>query len=297
MSPLFFAAAPQTLEIIVMLNLFLFLVFVLCGSAQANDRFDSIHMDKHCGPVPWEAYQVAKFSSSGENHQEVNAGGEVNTVTQTGSGNVGVKNGKSFEHDGESVALPVSGEQWTAMYLTYMSCVVRVNKGDDVGQMWKDALKAGAIKDVDDISTFMRSAGTLMNPSADAWWKEFKTLMNNEFMGQNARLEEIMTSLNDYSQAETDQAVQLAAHAEAAQAMVVRVDTLYLDVRELREHYIELKAAHAALESAFNDFKAHESELDTKLGERLKKLEKQMDELHDVVNLLTTSIKAKADNS
>lgn len=278
-------------------HFFTFLTFVLCGSAQANDRFDSVHMDKHCGPVPWEAYQVAKFSSSGENHQEVGVGGEANALTQTGSGNVTVKNGKTFEHDGESVALPISGEQWTAMYLTYMSCVVRVNRGDDVGEMWKDALKAGAIKSMDDISAFMRSAGTLMNPSADAWWREFKTLMNNEFMNQNAQLEAIAGSMDNLEQVQADQQAALTAQTEAAKATMVRVDMLYVDVRELRQHYIELKAAYAALESSFNDFKAHESTLDTELSERLKKLEKQMDELHGVVEMLTESIETKAENS
>lgn len=248
------------------------LLTALLSVAQANDptnRIAEVHQHKVCGPVPWEAFQVSEYGQVKDSSTTVGVEGEGDALTQSGSGKMDVATDKTVSQDGEAFALPVSGDQWMMMYMTYMDCVTRSEMGEEVGDLWKAALRNKEDASFEDVSKFVRSTAILLHPSADTWWEHFEELLDAKFDVQDAQIK-----------AERD-----------------RVDTLYADVRDLRQKYADLAASHAALEQAFQDFKKEAQEQDTVLWKHVIKLEKLVEDLSDDVHEIKDDIVEKAANS
>jgi hypothetical protein len=251
-----------------------------------TDRLDEVHQHEFCGPVPWEAFQVATYESHNTATNEVGVEGNANALTQSGGGKITVKNGKTVDDNGDIMALPVSGQQWTAMYITYMSCIVSLNTGakpENVKGLWKSAMKNGVVKSATDATDFMRAAGTLMNPAADGWREQMKAMLTT------------LSTTHDVDVAALSADQQ--AQAAALEAELGRVDDLYTQTTELRTNYIALKSAHDNLVQVFEDTKATQSDINDEVLDRLKGLEKKVDDLGEVVIVLQENIKTEAEDS
>ncbi|MFA5946653.1 MAG: hypothetical protein WC813_01375 [Patescibacteria group bacterium] len=198
-------------------------------------RSEDIHVDKVCGPVPWEAFQYAKYKETTENAQDVSAEGQADVVAKTGTAQVGVKNNASLYVEGEVVDLDLTGDQWTVLYLAYMECVSQSDSSKDVKTMWQQAVKGKIIKSMDDVSAFMTSAPTLRNSSANIWWKEMKEMIGEEFDLQ-------------------DEKIKIAS---------TRVDALYEVIAELQEKSAGFEVNIADLQGEVTSLQSKVSVLET----------------------------------
>lgn len=180
--------------------------------AAEMDRVGQVHVDKVCGPVPWEAFQWQQVQKKDSNAQDLN--GQLKTDGKELEAGVGLKNNSFTDVDGTTTSLPINGDQWVTMYLIYMECVSERDAGKTVDSMWKRAMKGEIVKSMADLTTFMNSAPTLRHSNSNEWWKQTKEMMATEFKAQNDKLA-----------------------AETA-----RLDALYAVVGELRTDNTALKA-------------------------------------------------------
>lgn len=251
--------------------LFFLLLFIHSAFGGSDpDRFASVHVNKKCGPIPWEAFAAQSYNAGGTSSTDAGGGLTVDPAKSSGTAEGNYGRDKTMNVAGANYELPMTGDQWVSMYLVYMNCVVKIESEElNPTAMWKDVVHGGLLKNVDDVRTFMTSTAALTNPAADQWWDEIKKL--------------IKTNVDDNA------TVTTASFAKDQE----QIDDLYKQIKDLREKYVQLNETVQTLREEVAGLSRVAAD-DDELRKQIKHLEERVDKLSDLLLDTREEIKGAA---